>query len=202
MSAQPELWEFPDADSWDAWLQTNHGTAPEAWLRIRRKGAEVPLLAVREALDVALCHGWIDGVRRSLDGVSFRQRFSPRRPRSSWSQVNVARVEELEAEGRMRPGGLAEVAAARADGRWAAAYPRQADSEPPPDLMTALAADPEAAAAFAALGRTARFAVVLPLLKATTPQRRELLVHRAVERLHQVHLHGENPLGERPGEVG
>ena len=182
-SGPTELLEFPDAAAWDAWLARNHGLAPEAWLRIRRKNADLPLIAIGDALDVALCHGWIDGTRRGLDDVSFRQRYSPRRPRSAWSQVNVARAEALHAAGRMRPGGLAQMTAARADGRWAAAYPRQAVSEVPPDLALALAADPEAEAVFASLGRTAKYAVVLPLLTARSPEARARRVEQAVERI-------------------
>ncbi|MTB88873.1 YdeI/OmpD-associated family protein [Aeromicrobium senzhongii] len=178
-----DVLEFGDVGTWDGWLAQHHDSAPQAWLRIRRKNADLALITIGEALDGALCHGWIDSVRRSLDDVSFLQRYSPRRPRSPWSQLNVARAEALEAAGRMRAAGRAEVAAARADGRWDAAYVRQADSEVPPDLTAALAANPRAAEAFGQLGRTAQYAIVLPLLKAGTPQARERLVARAVDAL-------------------
>jgi uncharacterized protein YdeI (YjbR/CyaY-like superfamily) len=132
---------------------------------------------------VALCYGWIDGQRRAHDDVSFLQRFSRRRPRSSWSKVNVAKVEALMASGRMRPAGLAEVAAAKADGRWEAAYESQRTAAVPPDLAAGLAGNARANAAFERLGRSARYAVILPLLKARTPEARARILARAVARL-------------------
>ena len=134
--------ELPDADAWEAWLSANHAGAQEAWLRIARRGSGMPLIDITAALDVALCWGWIDGQRRSGDHVSFLQRYSPRRPRSAWSQVNVGKVEALIAAGRMRPPGMAQVDTAKADGRWASAYEGQRTAEPPPDLLAALAANP------------------------------------------------------------
>lgn len=175
--------ELPDVDAWDAWLSANHDRAAQAWLRIGRKGADVPLLGIADALDAALCWGWIDGQRRGLDGVSFLQRYCPRRPRSAWSQINVGKVEALVAAGRMRPPGLAQVAAARADGRWAAAYERQATAEPPADLIAALAADPAARAAFDGLGRTERYLIIMALAKARTPAARARVLAGAVDRL-------------------
>ena len=132
---------------------------------------------------MALCWGWIDGQRKGLDDVSFLQRYCRRRPRSSWSQVNVAKVEALTAAGRMRPPGLAEVAAAQADGRWAAAYASQRTAEVPPDLAAALAANPRAAAAFEGLGRSERYQVILALLKTQTERGRTRALARAIERL-------------------
>jgi uncharacterized protein YdeI (YjbR/CyaY-like superfamily) len=173
------MMEFSDVEAWDAWL-VEHPGETEAWLRIGKRNAGAGLIGIGDAGDVALCHGWIDGHRKGLDDVSFLQRYSRRRPRSSWSQVNVARAERLTAAGRMRPGGFAEVAAAQADGRWAAAYEPQRTADVPPDLAAALAADPAAGTAFAALSRTARYAVILPLLKARAPRSRARLVARAV----------------------
>jgi uncharacterized protein YdeI (YjbR/CyaY-like superfamily) len=173
------MMEFSDVEAWDAWL-VEHPGETEAWLRIGKRNAGAGLIGIGDAGDVALCHGWIDGHRKGLDDVSFLQRYSRRRPRSSWSQVNVARAERLTAAGRMRPGGFAEVAAAQADGRWAAAYEPQRTADVPPDLAAALAADAAAGSAFAALNRTARYAVILPLLKARTPQARARLLARAV----------------------
>ena len=140
-------------------------------------------LTIADALDVALCFGWIDGQRRAYDDVSFLQRYSRRRPKSSWSKVNVAKVEALTAAGRMRPPGLAQVAAAKADGRWQAAYESQRNAEVPPDLAAALAANARATAAFERLGRSDRYAVILPLLKARTAETRATLLARAVARL-------------------
>lgn len=175
--------EFADAAAWDAWLAEHHEDDGGAWLKIAKKGSPAPLLPIRDALDVALCWGWIDSTRRGLDEHCFLQRYSRRRRGSPWSQVNVERVEELTAAGRMRPPGLAEVAAARADGRWAAAYVAQRNVTVPPDLAAALAAEPRAAARFDALGKTDRYQVILPLLKARTDAARERCVAKAVAQL-------------------
>jgi uncharacterized protein YdeI (YjbR/CyaY-like superfamily) len=176
-----DVLDFSDGAAWESWLAAQHELRSEAWLRIGKRRSGVELIAIGEALDVALCFGWIDGQRRSHDDVSFLQRYSRRRPTSSWSQVNVAKAEALMAAGRMRPAGLAEVAAAKADGRWDAAYEPQRTATVPPDLEAALAGD--AAAAFERLGRSERYAVILPLLKARTPEARAKLVARAVARL-------------------
>jgi uncharacterized protein YdeI (YjbR/CyaY-like superfamily) len=175
--------DFPDADAWESWLAARHGVESEAWLRIAKRHAGIATITIADALDVALCYGWIDGQRRAHDDVSFLQRYSPRRPNSSWSKVNVAKVEALLAAGRMRPAGLAEVEAAKMDGRWAAAYESQRTATVPPDLAAALAGNPEANAAFERLGRSDRYAVILPLLKARTPQARAKVLAQAVTRL-------------------
>jgi uncharacterized protein YdeI (YjbR/CyaY-like superfamily) len=178
-----EILELVDAAAWEAWLDAHHDSRTEAWLRIGKRHADQPLVGITDALDVALCFGWIDGQRRSLDEVSFLQRYCPRRARSSWSQVNVGKIEVLTAAGRMRPAGVAEVEAAQADGRWEAAYERQRTATTPPDLLEALAADPAAGAAFERLGRSERYAVILSLLKARSPETRARILGRAVERL-------------------
>jgi uncharacterized protein YdeI (YjbR/CyaY-like superfamily) len=183
VAAPDAVLDLPDGQAWEAWLEEHHATAPEVWLRIAKKGSGLASVSIGEALDGALCFGWIDGQRRGLDAVSFLQRYCPRRARSSWSQVNVEKVARLTAEGRMRPAGQAEVDAARADGRWDAAYERQSTATVPDDLATALAADPVAAAAFEALGRSERYAVMLPVLKATSPSARAAGVERAVLQL-------------------
>ena len=178
-----DLLEFADAAGWESWLAAHHSEQTEAWLRIGKKHSGLARLTIAEALDVALCFGWIDGQRKRYDDVSFLQRYSRRRSRSSWSQVNVAKVEALTAAGRMQPAGLAEVAAAQADGRWESAYESQRTATVPPDLAAALAADRRASAAFERLGRSERYAVILPLLKARTPETRARLVTQAVTRL-------------------
>lgn len=178
-----DVLEPPDVGAWDAWLSEHHATATEAWLRLRHKTSDLALMTFEDAGDVALCHGWIDGLRRGLDDVSYLQRYTPRRPGAAWSQVNVARVERLEAAGRMRPGGMAQVEAARADGRWAAAYPPQSAGVMPHDLATALAADPVAAQAFAALDRSSQYAIELPLFKARTEKSRAALLEKALAKL-------------------
>jgi uncharacterized protein YdeI (YjbR/CyaY-like superfamily) len=183
VAAPDVVLDLPDAPAWEAWLEEHHATAPEAWLRIAKKGSGLASVSIGEALDGALCFGWIDGQRRGLDDVSFLQRYCPRRARSTWSQVNVEKVARLTAQGRMRAAGQAEVDAARADGRWDAAYERQSTATVPDDLAAALAADPVAGAAFEALGRSERYAVMLPVLKATSPSARAKRVEQAVARL-------------------
>lgn len=179
----PDVLEFASGSEWEAWLESHHAERPDAWLRIAKRRSSVPGLSIEDALDGALCFGWIDGQRRSNDAESFLQRYSPRRRTSSWSQVNVDKFEALEAAGRVRPSGFAAVAEAKADGRWDAAYASQRTAETPPDLTAALAGNPAAARAFEALDRTARYAVILEVLKARTPERRATLIARAARRL-------------------
>lgn len=192
MAVPDVVLDLPGGPEWEAWLEEHHATEPEVWLRIAKKGSGLASLSIGEALDGALCFGWIDGQRRGLDEVSFLQRYCPRRARSTWSQVNVEKVVRLTAEGRMRPAGQAEVDAARADGRWDAAYERQSTATVPDDLAAAVAADPGVAAAFATLGRSERYAVMLPVLKATTPAARARQVDRAVVQLRRVTQRGES----------
>jgi uncharacterized protein YdeI (YjbR/CyaY-like superfamily) len=186
--------EFADSAAWDSWLAAHHADATEAWLRIGKRGARITTLDIGDALDVALCWGWIDGQRRRHDEESFVQRYCPRRPRSTWSQVNVDKVAALTAAGRMRPPGLAQVAAAKADGRWAAAYASQRTAEVPSDLAAALAEHPQAAAAFAGLGRSEQYQVILTLLKTRTEPGRKQAVSRAVARLERLEG-GDVPTG-------
>ena len=127
MSSKPALSEaavlaFRDAAAFEAWLAAHVDLQAGVWLKLAKKGSGVPSLTADEAVDIGLCYGWISGQRRSCDDVYFLQKYVPRRRRSIWSQINVAKVEALTAAGRMRPSGLAEVEAAKADGRWAAAY--------------------------------------------------------------------------------
>ncbi|MGC5024929.1 YdeI/OmpD-associated family protein [Tsukamurella sp. DT100] len=175
--------EFVTVDEWERWLENHHADAGEVWLRIARRNSAVPGLTIEDALDGALCFGWIDGQRKSNDAESFLQRYSPRRRTSSWSRINVEKFEALAAAGRVRPAGYAQRDAAQADGRWDAAYESQRTAETPPDLRAALAENPTAATAFEAMSRSDRYAVILPLLKARTPQRRAELVARAVAEL-------------------
>lgn len=175
---------FLDMAEWESWLETHHRDESGAWLRIAKRRSKVPGISIEDALDGALCFGWIDGQRRSNDDASFLQRYSPRRSTSSWSRINVEKFETLYAAGRVRPAGLAAVEAAKADGRWAMAYESQRTAEVPPDLATALADDARAAAAFEQLGRTERYGVILQLLKARTPGRRQELLERAIVTLH------------------
>jgi uncharacterized protein YdeI (YjbR/CyaY-like superfamily) len=175
--------EFRDGDAWAAWLGDHQGSADEVWLRIGKKNAGSGLIAIGDALDGALCFGWIDGQRKGLDELSFLQRYCPRTARSTWSQVNVGKAEKLITAGRMAPSGFAEIEAAKADGRWDAAYVSQRDAEPPAELLAALAARPAALAAFEALSKTERYLIYLPMLKAVTERGRARALERAVDLL-------------------
>lgn len=180
-----EILELPDAAAWQTWLETHHADQNDAWVRIGKRHSGLSLLGIADALDAALCYGWIDGQRRAYDADSFLQRYSRRRPTSSWSKVNVEKVEALHSAGRMRPAGIAEVQAAKADGRWAAAYEPQRTATPPADLAEALTVRPRARASFESLGRSGRYAAILPLLKARTPEARQRALARVVERLEE-----------------
>jgi uncharacterized protein YdeI (YjbR/CyaY-like superfamily) len=178
-----DLLAFDDAAQWAGWLAAHHEEPGGAWVRVTKKGAARPTLTSAEAGDVAICYGWIDSVRRSIDAESFAQRYSRRRARSPWSKVNVDRAEALAAAGRMRAPGQAEIDAAKADGRWAAAYESQANATVPPDVEAALAADPTVADRFARLGRTERYLLILPLLKARTPAARAARLRTMIDGL-------------------
>ena len=178
-----EVKVFTDVAQWDAWLSAHPGLRSGIWLKIAKKGSGLPSITVTEALDAALCHGWIDGQRRGLDESYYLQRYTPRRPGSLWSMVNVRKVEALTAAGRMRPPGLAEAEAAKADGRWEAAYESQRNATVPDDLAAALDGSPRAKAGFEGLGRTDQYLIILNLLKARTPEVRTARLEKAVTEL-------------------
>ncbi|MFC0681874.1 YdeI family protein [Lysobacter korlensis] len=179
-----EILEVTTAAEWEAWLEQHAGRQEGVWVRLAKKAAAVPGGITRqEALDLALAYGWIDSQSRSESETHSLQRYSPRRARSPWSRINVERVEQLTAEGRMRPAGLEQVEAAKADGRWDGAYAAQRDAQMPEALTAALAASPAATRAFAALGKSAQYAILLPVLKATSPELRDSRVRRAIASL-------------------
>jgi uncharacterized protein YdeI (YjbR/CyaY-like superfamily) len=175
-----EVIAFRDAAEFEAWLAEHVDRSAGIWLKIAKKGSGVPSLTDDEAVDIGLCYGWISGKRKALDQVYYLQKYVPRRPRSRWSQVNVRKVEELLAAGRMRPRGLAEVEAAKADGRWDAAYESQREATVPPDLAAALAASPMASSAFDSLSKTAQYAVILDVVTARTEKARAAHVSKAI----------------------
>lgn len=154
--------EFRDADAFHAWLSTNHDREPEVWIKIHKKGSGLPSINHVEAIDAVLCWGWIDGIRKGFDEKSFLQRYTPRGRKSVWSQVNVDNVARLIDEGRMTAHGLKQVEAAKADGRWDAAY-RIKGSTVPDDLQAAIDADPKAKAFFETLTAQNRFALIFRL---------------------------------------
>lgn len=184
MPAEQPVLVVPDAAAWRAWLDAHESGADGVWLVLAKKGTVDPTsLTYAQALDEALCSGWIDGQKRSGDAVTFLQRFTPRRTRSLWSQRNIEHVARLVAEGRMRPAGQAEVDRARADGRWDRAYAGSATAEPPADLLAALDAAPGARARFDALSRQERYSVLHPVLTAPSAATRTARIARAVTAL-------------------
>lgn len=178
-----DILEFTSGTEWEAWLEAHHADSPDAWLRIAKRSSKTTGLSIDDALDGALCFGWIDGQRRANDAESFLQRYSPRRKTSSWSRINVDKFDALAAAGRVRAAGYAEVEAAKADGRWSAAYESQRTAEVPPDLAAALAVNPRAARAFESFGRSQRYAVILELSKTRTLERRETVLAKAIAKL-------------------
>jgi uncharacterized protein YdeI (YjbR/CyaY-like superfamily) len=150
-----------DAAAWRTWLAEHHADPVGVWLVLAKKGTEKPTsLTYDQALEEALCHGWIDGQAGRRDDATYRQRFTPRRRRSAWSKRNTGIAERLIAEDRMRPAGHAEVQRAKADGRWEAAYAGPASMEVPADLAEALAAEPKAQAMFEGLNSQNRYAIL------------------------------------------
>jgi uncharacterized protein YdeI (YjbR/CyaY-like superfamily) len=179
----PELL-LPDAPAWRQWLEDNHAGSPGAWVVLAKKGTTQPTsLTYDQALEEAVCYGWIDGQLGRRDEATYRQRFTPRRPRSAWSAGNVGLAGRLITDGRMRPAGLAAVEGAKADGRWEAAYAGSANIEVPADLAKALAADPQATAAFERLNRLNRYAVLYRVTTATSAKTRARRIDRFVSML-------------------
>lgn len=191
MADIPEL-IVADVTRWRAWLDDNESTSDGVRLLLAKKGTTTPtVLTYAEALDEALCCGWIDGRRQSRDATTFWQHFTPRRSRSLWSTRNVDIVARLTEEGRMRTRGAEEIAKAQADGRWDRAYAGPATIEVPPDLRAALDAAPAAAHAFDALNKTQRYAVLHPVVTAATDAVRAARIARHVERLEALGEEGE-----------
>jgi uncharacterized protein YdeI (YjbR/CyaY-like superfamily) len=173
---------FDDAGAWERWLVA-HADAKGLWLKIAKKGAGVTTVSYAEALDVALCHGWIDGQKRSFDDRFFLQRFTPRRAKSLWSKINIGHVERLVAAGRMRDGGLREIEAAKADGRWDAAYDGARNMTVPPELAEALAKNRKAKAFFETLNGTNRYAACWRVQTAKKPETKAKRVETLVAML-------------------
>jgi uncharacterized protein YdeI (YjbR/CyaY-like superfamily) len=181
---QPGELCVPDAAGWRDWLSGHHAGDPGVWLVLARKGTIDPTsLTYDQALEEALCQGWIDGQIRRRDDTTFLQRFTPRRPRSPWSKRNVQLVERLRSEGRMQPAGEAAVVQAQADGRWQAAYAGPASVEVPDDLAAALAASPRAAAMFDILTSQNRYAILYRLGAAKRPDTRARRLAQFVDML-------------------
>jgi uncharacterized protein YdeI (YjbR/CyaY-like superfamily) len=193
---------FKSEPAFEAWLRANHTRETEIWLRIYKKGSGKPTVSSAQALDVALCWGWIDGIRKAFDDESFLQRYTPRRSRSIWSQINRENVKRLTAAGRLQPPGRRQVDVARADGRWDAAYaPMRAATEAstPQDLRAAIEADPRARKTFRTLGRQNLFALAFRTNNIKTPAGRARKIASLVSML----ARGETivPEGGRGGKT-
>ena len=164
---------FASSEDWEAWLEREHAASDGVWIKFAKKGSGVASVAYPEAVEVALCYGWIDSQMQSLDERFYVQKFTPRRARRKWSRINRDKIEELTKAGRMKPAGLAVVELAKADGRWEAAYASPSTVELPPDLQRALDASPQAAEFWAGLNKANRFAIVYQLEDAKKPETRE-----------------------------
>ena len=187
---------FRTMAAFEAWLSANHDKQPELWLKIHKKDSGLTSVSAAEALEVALCWGWIDSTRKSFDDRSFLQRYSPRGARSVWSQINRESVARLTADGRMTPHGQRHVDAAKADGRWDAAYaPMRSASEAtiPEDLRAAIEANPRARKTFRTLGRRNLFSLAFRTNKMKTPAGRAKKIAALVEML----ARGETIIPER-----
>jgi uncharacterized protein YdeI (YjbR/CyaY-like superfamily) len=173
-----------DASAWRSWLGEHHASQQGVWLVLAKKGTVEPTsVTYDQALEEALCHGWIDGQARRRDETTYRQRFTPRRKRSLWSQRNVGIVTRLMSEGRMHPAGVAEVDRAKTDGRWDAAYGGPASIETPPDLIEALDSEPRARAMFDILTRQNRFAIISRIVSVKRPETRARHIEKFVAML-------------------
>ncbi len=181
-SQERQVLDVRSVEEWEHWLERNHAKAPEGvWLRLFRKGRSEADLDYSQALESALCFGWIDGQKRRHDDISWVQRFTPRRPRSGWSKVNTERAERLVAEGRMRPAGLREIEAAKQDGRWTRAYDPPSAASVPEDFLAELNEHEQAAAFFATLDKRNIYAVVYRLQTAKTQATRAKRVRAMIE---------------------
>jgi uncharacterized protein YdeI (YjbR/CyaY-like superfamily) len=174
---------FKSAKAFETWLKKHHAGSDGLWLQIAKKGADEPSVTYAEAVEIALCWGWFDGQKKGLDDQHFLQRLTPRRSRSIWSKVNVAKVATLVEAGRMRPPGQAQVDAAQADGRWADAYDGARTASVPDELQAALDANPAAKTFFASINATNRYAVTWRVQTAVKPETRTKRVALLVEML-------------------
>ena len=184
MHKELPVYSFSDKQSFYAWLAENHRSGSGGfWLRYYKKASQKPTITHDEAVDVAICWGWIDGLLNKYDDESYVVRYTPRRPKSVWSKVNVARVERLIASGEMQPSGLEHVEAAKADGRWDAAYAGQATMQTPQAFMDLLATDPQALTFYESLDKANKYAVDYRLATAIGPERAAHVCQKMFERM-------------------
>ena len=176
---------FATQGDWEAWLAEHHTDTTGLWLKIAKRATGAPSVTYAEALESALCYGWIDGQKAAFDDAHWLQKFTPRRAKSGWSRVNREKATALIAAGRMQPAGLREVERANADGRWEAAYDSQRAITVPADLQSALDAQPDARAFFATLDSHNRYAVLYRIQTAKKPETRAARIQKFVEMLAQ-----------------
>ena len=174
---------FSTPDEWAAWLDKHHATSPGVWLRLAKKGSNTPSVSYREALDEALCYGWIDAQKKGESATTWLQRFTPRGKKSIWSKINREKALALIESGRMKPPGLKQVELARQDGRWAAAYDSQRSATVPADLKAALNANSRAKAFFKTLDSAHRYAVLFRIQTAKKPETRRRRIEQFVRML-------------------
>lgn len=174
---------FSSQRAFEKWLAANHEKSAGVWLKIAKKNTGISTVTYAEALDVALCHGWIDGQKRAFDEQYFLQRFTPRRPKSIWSKINCEKVEQLIKAGKMKPAGLKAVESAQADGRWDAAYASQGKADIPADFQAALDVNHNAKAFFATLNSVNRYAIYFRIQGAKKPETRAKNVAKFIEML-------------------
>ncbi|WP_309897089.1 YdeI/OmpD-associated family protein [Archangium sp.] len=163
---------FESQQAWEKWLQKHHASSPGLWLKLAKNGSGIPTVTYAQALEVALCYGWIDGQKDSLDEQYWLQRFTPRRPKSKWSKINREKVTALIEQGRMKPAGLKEIELAKADGRWDEAYDSQKNATVPEDLQRELEKNPKALKFFASLNSANRYAILFRIHDAKKPETR------------------------------
>ena len=190
MPGEQPLLEFGSQAAFEHWLAREHARSDGIWLKIAKKSSGIETVTYEEAVEAALCYGWIDGQMKRLDDAYYIQRFTPRRSRSKWSKINVKKAEALIATGRMKAAGLAEVERAKADGRWAAAYDSPSTATVPDDLAAALGSRPRAHALFERLTSSQRYSILYQVQDAKRPETRARRIARFVEMLDR---------GERPG---
>ncbi len=174
---------FESAGAWEAWLAGNHSRSSGIWLKLAKRDSAAPSVSYAEALEVALCYGWIDGQKERLDASWWLQKFTPRGPKSIWSRINREKADALAARGRMKPAGLAAIASARRDGRWDKAYDSQKAAAVPPDLKAELDKDPRARTFFSTLSSVNRYAILFRLHNAKKPETRARRLRRFMDML-------------------
>lgn len=190
MKPDYEILAFKNAAGWRLWLDENHGKVDGIWARLYKKASGIPTVSYAEALDEALCYGWIDGQKKRYDELSFLQKFTPRRPRSMWSKRNIEHIARLSSAGLMMPSGLLEVKKAQEDGRWDAAYDAPSDMQTPDYFFKELQKHPKAESFYSELNKTNKYAIAWRLQTAKTDatrlRRTEMLIAMldAGEKLH------------------